>query len=249
MVRRLASLLSLESGAGALAFGVPLLALVYWLVAPELPGLSAGDETVLVAGGVGLVVLSATTLALLPAYDTFFGPLLILLGAGMLMATLNASGVGAAANVAEAFVAGSVGLLFARALATPAIAVAVPVFVAAIDIWSVASGPTEKLLEQEPDPVDALSFDLPAWGHDGSVGQLGVSDAVFIAMFASYAWRFGFRRIPTLIGLTLALFASLAVGVATDSAIPALPFIAAGYLLPNLDLIPKILRAEKQAAA
>lgn len=227
--------------------GVPLLALAYFLLAPELPGLRAGDETVVVAGGVGLLMLAASTLAIVPAYDTFFGPVLIALGAGLLMATLNAADVGAGANVAEAFVAGAVGLLFARALATPAIAVAVPIFVAGIDVWSVLSGPTEQLLESRDDSADALSFDLPAWGHEGSVGSLGVSDAVFLAMFASYAWRFGFRRAATLVGLALGLVGSLLLGIVLDEAIPALPLIAAGYLLPNLDRIAPLF-AEPRAA-
>ena len=46
--------------------------------------------------------------------------------------------------------AAAVGLLFAHWLSTPAIAIVVPVFVAAIDVWSVASGPTSRLLETGP---------------------------------------------------------------------------------------------------
>jgi hypothetical protein len=196
-----------------------------------------------VAGGVGLMMVAASTLALVPARDTVIGPVLIALGAGLLVGALNAASVGAAANVPEAFLAAAVGLLFARALGTAAVAVAVPVFVAAIDVWSVFSGPTSRLLDDGADRVDALSFDLPAWGDMGTAGRLGVSDAVFLAMFAAWAWRFGFRRRATVAGLMLGLLASLVLGVALDRAVPALPLLAAGYLLPNLDRIGRVLRS------
>jgi hypothetical protein len=223
----------------------PLVALAYFLAAPALPALPAGDETTLVAGGVGLLMVAASTLALAPAAETLFGPLLIVLGAGLLVGALNAEGaggVGAGANAAEALLAGAIGLLFARWLATPVIAVAVPIFVAAIDVWSVASGPSSQLLDQGTDTVDPLSFDLPAWGHHGSAGHLGFSDALFAAMFVAWAWRYGLRRKATIAGVTLGLLAALVLSVELDRAIPALPLIAAGYLLPNLDRIPAMLR-------
>jgi hypothetical protein len=229
-------------GPGTLALGTPLAALAYFLAAPALPALPDGEATVVVAGGVGMLMIAASTLALLPAHETLIGPSLIVLGTGLLVAALNAAGVGAAANVPEALLAGAIGLLFARWLATPVIAIAVPIFVAAIDVWSVASGPTSRLLESGTDSSDPLTFDMPAWGHMGSAGNLGLSDALFLSMFAAWAWHYGFRRTATVVGLTLGLLGSLALGVLLDRGIPALPLLAAGYLLPNLDRIPALLR-------
>jgi hypothetical protein len=249
VVRRPTSVLSSRRrrriGAGTFAIGAPLLALAYFLAAPALPALPAGDVTTIVAGGVGLLMVAISTLAILPAAESLIAPLLIALGAGLLVGALNADaahGVGAGANVPEALLAAAIGLLFARWLATPVIAVAVPIFVAAIDIWSVASGPSSKLLESGSDTVDPLSFDLPAWGRMGSAGHLGLSDALFLSMFAAWAWRYGFRRAATIVGVTLGLLASMGLGVVLDRAIPALPLIAAGYLLPNLDRIAALLR-------
>jgi hypothetical protein len=239
-------------GPATLAFAVPLVAFVYFLAAPALPALPAGDETALVGSGIGMLLVAATTLALLPAHETLFGPLLIVLGAGLIVASLNidgAAGVGAGANVFEALLAGAAGLLFARWLATPLIAVAVPLFVAAVDVWSVASGPSSSMLADGTDRVDPLSFDFPAWGDAGSAGHLGLSDALFVSLFAAWAWRYGFRRRATLVGMTLGLGASLVLSVTFDRAIPALPLIAAGYLLPNLDRIGTLLGHEQQAAA
>jgi hypothetical protein len=237
-------------GPGTLALGTPLVALAYFLAAPALPGLPAGDATIAVAGGVGMLMVAASTLALLPAYETLIGPLLIALGTGLVVAALSAAGVGAAANVPEAMLAAAVGLLFARWLATHVIAIAVPIFVAAIDAWSVASGPSSRLFDDGTDSSDPLSFDMPAWGHMGSAGHLGLSDALFLSMFAAWAWRYGMRRTATLAGMTLGLLGSLALGLLLDRAIPALPLLAAGYLLPNLDRLPALLsHADAQRAA
>jgi hypothetical protein len=226
---------------GTLALGAPLAALAYFLVAPALPALPAGDPTIAVAGTVGLLMIAASTLALLPAHETLIGPLLIALGSGLLVGALDAADAGAGANVAEALLAGSIGLLFARWLATPVIAVAVPLFVAAVDVWSVASGPSSQLLKNGTDVVDPLSFDIPAWGGMGSAGHLGLSDALFLSMFAAWAWRYGLRRTATVVGLTLGLVASLVLSLLVDRAIPALPLLAAGYVLPNLDRITALL--------
>jgi len=232
-------------GPGTLAVGAPLLALAYFLAAPALPALPDGDATTIVAGGVGLLMVAFSTLAIVPAAESLAGPLLIALGAGLIAGALNAggdAGVGAGANVAEALLAGAIGVLFARWLATPVIAVAVPIFVGVIDVWSVASGPASQLLDNGSEAVDPLSFDLPAWGDLGSAGHLGFSDALFASMFAAWAWRYGLRRGPTIVGVTVGLLASLGLGLALDQAIPALPLIAAGYLLANVDRLPGLLR-------
>jgi hypothetical protein len=244
VVRRPAAVLTprhRRPGPGSLALGIWLLALAYFLAAPALPALPAGDPTVLVAGATGLLIVTATTLSLLAARDTIVGPLLIAVGSGLLVGALNAAGVGAGANVFEAMLAAAIGLLLARWLRAPAIAIAVPLFVAAIDLWSVASGPGSRLLSGGPATGDPLSFDLPAWGAAGSAGQLGLSDAVFVALFAAWAWHWGFRRAATIAGLALGLLASLVLGVVLDRAIPALPLIVAGYLLPNLDRVRRLL--------
>jgi hypothetical protein len=224
------------------ALAIPLVALAYFLAAPALPALPAGDAAVLVAGGVGLLTIAGTALSLLPTRDTVVGPLLIVLGAGLLTAALNAAAVGAGANVPEALLAAALGLLLARGLRFPEIAITLPLFVALIDAWSVASGPSSRMFAGGAPIDDPLSFDVPGWGHAASAGVLGLSDAVFLAMFAGWALHFGFRRIATIAGLVSGLVAALVLGVVLDRAIPALPLLAAGYLLPNVDRVGRLLR-------
>lgn len=220
---------------------LPGAALAYFLLAPALPALPPGDPTVLVGGSLGIVAVAAATLSLLPARDTVAGPLLVALGAGLMVGGLNVAGVGPGANAFEALLAAAAGLLLARVLGSPAVAVAVPVFVAAIDLYSVLTGPAQRLLDSGGGAVDALSFVLPAWGG-GLAGRLGVSDAVFLAMFAAWAWRFGLRRRASVAAMVGGLVAALVLSVALDTAIPALPLLVAGYLLPNGDRLLDLLR-------
>jgi hypothetical protein len=211
-------------------------------VAPALPALPAGDATVLGAGGLGVLLVAGSALSLLALRDCAVALALVALGSGLLVGALDAAHVGAAANVVEALLAATIGLLFARALHAPAIAVGVPVFVALVDVWSVASGPTAKLIADGTSSADPLSFDLPAWGSMGSAGHLGLSDAVFLAMFAAWALRHGCRRTATIVSLALSLVAAIVVSVALDRAIPAIPFLAVAFLLPNADRLAAALR-------
>ena len=227
-------------GAAAL-LTAPLLATAYFAAAPALPDLGDGDAALLVADGIGLMLIGATVASLLPAWRAQRVQVIALACAAVVVAVLNLGGVGALANVPEGILGSAIGLLLAGALATPAVALAVPLFVAAIDIWSVASGPTSRLVEAGRDPVDVLSFDIPAWGG-GTAGGLGITDAIFLAMFAAWAWRFGLRRRTTLAGMAAGLLAALVLSVLTEEAIPALPLVAAGYLLPNLDRLVRRVR-------
>ena len=117
-----------------------------------------------------------------------------------------------------------------------------PLFVAVVDVLSVAFGLTSRLLEDGTPRVDVLSFDLPAWGDAGSAGHLGFSDAFFVSLFAAWALALGLRRTATIVGLLLGLLGALVLSVGLDTAIPALPFLAAGYLLPNADRLWALLR-------
>ena len=156
-----------------------VLATAYFAIAPALPDLGDGDLPLLVADGLGLIAIAATVWSLLPAWRAQNVLAFVLLGAAVVTGILNLARRRRAGQRARG--ARRVGgrLLLASALATPAVALAVPLFVAAIDIWSVASGPTSRLVDAGRDPVDVLSFDIPAWGG-GSAGGLGLTDAIFL---------------------------------------------------------------------
>jgi hypothetical protein len=216
-------------------------ALAYFALAGSLPDLGDRDATAIVSGAVGMLALAACTFTLLPARDEL--PALVALAAGGLLlgGALTAAGSDAGADVAKVLFAASAGMLLASWLSLPQLVVIIPVFVAAIDIASVLTGPTSVLLRQHSPALDYLSFSIPAWG--GGNEQLGVADVIFLGFYAAAAWRHGLRRTATAAGLVLGLVSAVAAGVLTDRALPVLPALALGLLLPNLDRLGPLLRA------
>jgi hypothetical protein len=216
-------------------------ALAYFALAGSLPDLGDRDATAIVSGAVGMLALAACTFTLLPARDEL--PALVALAAGGLLlgGALTAAGSDAGANVAKVLFAASAGMLLASWLSLPQLVVMIPLFVAAIDVASVLTGPTSVLLREQSPALDYLSFSIPAWG--GGNEQLGVADVIFLGFYAAAAWRHGLRRAATAVGLVLGLVSAVVAGVLTDRALPVLPALALGLLLPNLDRLGPLIRA------
>ncbi len=213
----------------------------YLLVTPVLPDVGGTSDTnTLVSNIPTLLLLGACVLVWLPARDEAFALGLLALGAGLVAAGATEAGSIPVADVTKALFAATLGMLLAWALDEPAVVVAVPLFVAGIDIASVAGGPSELLARDSSGAGEFLSVYLPAWGG-GRAGVLGLADLVFLAFFAASAWRFGLRRRATGIALMLALPATVAIQLELDVTVPALPVLAAALLLPNLDLLPGML--------
>ena len=232
MVRRSASLLAVPLYAALLA---------YLLITPVLPDVGGtGDVNTLASDVTTLLLLGGCVLAMLPARDDGFALGLLAFGAGLVAAGMTEAGSIPLAGVTKALFSGALGMLLARLLAEPAVVVGVPLFVAGIDVASVAGGPSELLSRDSSDAGEFLSVYLPAWGG-GRAGVLGVADLIFLAFFAASAWRFGLRRRVTGAALLAALPAAVAVQLTLDVTIPALPFLAAALLVPNLDLLPRLL--------
>jgi hypothetical protein len=218
----------------------------YLLVTPVLPDVGGTSDTnTLISDIPTTLLLAACVLVWLPARDEAFVLALLALGAGLIAAGATEAGSVPVADVTKALFAATLGMLLAWALAEPAIVVAVPLFVAGIDIASVAGGPSDLLARDSSRAGEFLSLYLPAWGG-GRAGVLGLADLIFLAFFAAGAWRFHLRRRVTGAALMLALPATVVIGVGLDVAVPALPVLAAALLLPNLDLLPAMLaRADK----
>ena len=224
------------------------LALAYLLVAPHIPAPANPDAAALAAGAAGLVAYGLCALVLVPAHDEAVPLALLALGSGLLAVMLAQTDARPGQDLFKVALTAAVGMLLAHALrGAPAAVIGVPIFVAAVDAWSALSGPTSVLVREHPATADALSFSLPAWRHGAGGAQLGVSDIVFMAFFAASAWRYGLRRILTAALLVASLVATLAVGIAVDRTMPAVPGLALALLLPNLDRIPAVLRAEGAA--
>jgi hypothetical protein len=222
------------------------------LVAPALPQLGGGaDRAILVAGSTGLCVVALASYSVVPLVRTPALAALVLLGAGLVAAVLNAGNVGALASPAEAVALAAVGVLFVRLVDLPAAALGVPLLVAGIDIASVAlDGPSTSIIgEGITEPGDPLTLGLPDWGTGLPAGRLGFADPVFLGAFGAWAWTLDLRVGAAFAGMALGLVGTAAINVATDATIPALPLIVAGYLVPNADRFVALFRAPPPGAA
>ena len=216
-----------------------LVAVAWFLLVGEVDQVT-GDGGRYLAGCIGALACALAALSLLPGRDDPVGLAVFGAGAAFLAAVLAAQDVGAAANPVEALAAAAAGLLFAWAFAAPLAVVALPLVVAGIDLASLLTGPAEPL--RGTGAADILTLDLPLIGGGASVSRLGLLDATFLALFAAWAIRYALRPRIAIGLMVLGLCGSVALGLAEERAMPALPFLAAGLLLPALDRLPGLLR-------
>jgi hypothetical protein len=233
----------------AAVLGLLAAAQAYLLVTPELPEIASGDVATFVACAVGAAVVFACVAGVVPMGDVT--PLLVLvaIGALTLMAGLAVAKVGAAATAVEAIAYGATGALFARMLMAPSLALALPVFVALIEIASaLAGGPGEVLTGAGATHLgDPLALELPAWGGGAAAGAAGITEAVFAGVFLAYGRRYGFRHVPSAAALWAAFAGAVALKVWADTTVPVLPVMVAAWLLVNADRVPAVARLASRA--
>lgn len=231
MVRRPAALL------GALAA-----AIAWFLAAPSFPEIHGEDASLLVAATLGFAFVAACVMAIVPLAQAPLAFVLVLPGAALLMAALNAAGVGAGATPVEAVVWASVGCLFAVALGTPALALALPVVAAGIDAASTLAGSGEGPARAAAEHGEALTLDLPDVGNGLSAGTMGPDLVVFFAIFVVFAQRLGLRPAATAMAMTVALVGVFAAELMLDRELPALAALTVAYFVANADRLPALFR-------
>jgi hypothetical protein len=218
-----------------------LAGLVAWdALAAELPSLTDGLDVALVA-----VVLIPAAFAVawlvLPYTDA---PRLLPAGLGLvaLCFLLDLTGLGAAFNVAKLLALTLLGFWFLRLFEELSWVVLVAALIPWADIYSVYRGPTREVIEKQPSVFErvGVEFSLPG-GHDAA--RIGPPDVFFFALFLAASKRFGLRVGATWVGMTLSLALTLLATYLFDVAgLPALPGIALGFALPNVDLLWRALR-------
>ena len=123
------------------------------------------------------------------------------------------------------------------------IAVIIP-WVDAISVWR---GPTDYVVEEQPQLFDnvSIAFRLPG---ENATANLGPPDILFFSLFLAAADRFGLRVAWTWLSMTALLGGTLILTATTDvSGLPALPAICIGFLLPNADLLWTAFRRRGRA--
>ena len=119
-----------------------------------------------------------------------------------------------------------------------------------VDIWSVAAGPTQYVVEERPGIFERIAVAFPSPGETASV-NLGPPDVIFFSLFLAAAARFGLRVAPTWVGMTALLAATLVLVWSWDgvAGLPALPAVCLGFLLPNADLLWRDVRNARSRSA
>jgi hypothetical protein len=120
--------------------------------------------------------------------------------------------------------------------------VLVALIVPVVDTYSVWRGPTHTIVHHHADVFNAASVAFTVPG--GGAFHLGLPDVLFFALFLAAAARWRLRLPWTWLALTGSFVLTLVLAISTNAyGLPALPLLAAGFLLPNADLLWTRLRA------
>jgi hypothetical protein len=225
----------LRSTRGA-ALGAVLALLVAWNAgAGILPGLGRWPDVLLIS----LVVLPVTLTVPLLALP--LSPLRVAVPLAGLFVVLSVlftiAGLGALFNVSKLLALTMIGYVFMQVFEALSWIALIALIIPWVDALSVWRGPTDYVVSQQPSLFDRISIAFRLPGEEGSA-NIGPPDILFFALFLSATQRFGLRlgwTWASMVGLlTLTLILTTEWGVA---GLPALPAIAIGFLLPNVDLI------------
>lgn len=150
-------------------------------------------------------------------------------------------------NLTKLFALALLGLWFLSWFENVAWAAAVAAIIPVVDAISVWRGPTNYVVDQQPQLFDHVSIAFRVPGED-STANLGPPDILFFALFVGAAVRFGLRPLWTFVGMVGLIDLTLILAATTDvNGLPALPAVAFGFLLPNADLIWHALRRRGRA--
>ncbi len=228
---------------GTALAGLLIALVVYGAVARHLPGLPSGVDVVFHAVVVFPAFAAAIWLALPLAREPTVRLLVLAAAFGLLAIVLTVLGVDSVANVAKLACYALVGFGFLTLFEELWWIVLVAVLVPWVDIWSVAAGPTEYVVEERPGLFERVAIGFATPGETATV-SLGPPDVIFFALFLAAADRFRLRVAATWIGMSACLAGTLVLVWAWDdvAGLPALPAICIGFLAPNADLLWREVR-------
>lgn len=234
----------LRSRRGIALAGLLALLVAYSAGAKHLPELASEHLDVVFYALVVLPAFAAAIWLALPLAGASTKALVALAGAaGALAIVLALLGVDSAANVTKLACYALAGFAFLSLFEELWWITLVAVLVPWVDVWSVAAGPTEYVVEERPGLFENVAIAFPSPG-EAVIVNIGPPDIVFFALFLAAATRFDLRVAATWIGMTACLAVTLALVWWWDdvAGLPALPAVCLGFLLPNGDLLWQDLR-------
>jgi hypothetical protein len=140
------------------------------------------------------------------------------------------------ANLARILAAACLGIALARYITSVGVVLIIVLAAIASDLFSVFAGPTRALVQEDSPLLDGLLLVFPTFGSPLGFG-LGLSDFIFLALFAAASRFLNLRYVATLLGVCSGAFLAVAAGLLLQRPLPALPFIAIAFVLVNADLI------------
>jgi hypothetical protein len=166
------------------------------------------------------------------------------LAVAVLAVVFQVTGLVVVANFAKLGAVTLLAFWFLTYFETAAWVALIAVIVPWVDAYSVWRGPTKHIITHQRHLFTTFSFAFPVPG-ERNTAQLGLPDLMFFALFLAASERWGLRTKLTWLALTLSFGGTMALSVAFDlNGLPALPLLALGFLLPNVDLLWKKVRAD-----
>lgn len=224
------------------AVGAGVLLVLWGFLSPVLPALPMRPN-IMLSSAVVFSVMGLLVWSLLPL--RVLGRRLPLLTAAALPLAILFVYLGwvPLANVAKVVAGAALGLWIAEELERVSWVVIVAGVSAAVDIVSVAVGPTKVLLDKGAAVIGYFTV-VATWlgySHDEAFTGLGVSDVIFFALYLGAAQRFGLRTRLSAVAMVGSFLATMAVAM-WWTALPALPLLSATFLGVNADLLWRRLR-------
>ena len=152
------------------------------------------------------------------------------------------------ANVAKVVFAAALGIWIADELERVSWIVIVAAVSAAVDIVSVAAGPTKAILGQGPVVVGWFVVAVTWMGYSFAEAftGLGVSDVLFFALYLAAARRFRLRASWSAVAMVVSFLGTIALAM-WWTALPALPLLSVAFLAVNADLLVARIRSGGEA--
>ena len=228
------------------AFVAAAAAVVTWfVVAPHLGHLSLWPAILIVSIAVipGTLVLALIALPLWRERWLFPAAIVLVLAA----IGFSKAGLGLEANFAKLWAAIFGGWAFLRLFEALSWVVIVACVIPLVDILSVWKGPTHSITQHHFGVYTAVAIAFLVPG--GGAAYLGPPDVLFFALFLGAAYRWRLRVGWTWVATTGMYAVTVIVATALDvGGLPALPFLSAGFLAANGDLLWRRLRRAAPAA-
>ena len=219
-------------------------AVVTWfVVAPHLPEVGTWPAVVIVSAGVMPATLLLVLIALPLSRLRWSVLALVALALALVAFGCSEAGWPLAENFAKLGAAVFAGWAFLYLFTDVGLVVLIAAIIPVVDAVSVFTpgAPTHEIVKHHISVYNhvAVAFLGPHGGYE----QLGPPDILFYALFLGAAARFRLRVGWTWLATTGLYAASFPIAVATGaSGLPALPFLSAGFLAANADLLWQRLR-------